>query len=48
MLTMVADGTLRPGLLVGEVIELEGVGPALAAMDEPGSGAGMTVVSQTG
>ena len=47
MLRMVADGTLRPGLLVGEVIELGQVGQALAAMDEPGSGAGMTVVSLT-
>jgi alcohol dehydrogenase len=48
MLAMVADGTLRPGLLVGEVIELAQVGRALAAMDEPGPGAGMTVVSLTG
>ena len=48
MLAMVADGTLRPGLLVGEVIELGQVGRALAAMDEPGSGAGMTVVSLAG
>ncbi len=47
MLAMVADGTLRPGLLVGEVIELGQVGRALAAMDEPGSGAGMTVASLT-
>jgi D-arabinose 1-dehydrogenase-like Zn-dependent alcohol dehydrogenase len=48
MLRMVADGTLRPGLLVGEVIELGQVGRALAAMDEPGPGAGMTVVSPAG
>ena len=48
MLRMVADGTLRPGLLIGEVIELGLVGRALAAMDEPGSGAGMTVVSPAG
>ena len=48
MLRMVADGTLRPGLLVGEVITLGQVGRALAAMDEPGSGAGMTVVSLAG
>ena len=48
MLRMVADGTLRPGLLVGEVIALGQVGRALAAMDEPGSGAGMTVVSLAG
>jgi len=48
VLRMVADGTLRPGLLVGEVIALGQVGRALAAMDEPGSGAGMTVVSLAG
>jgi alcohol dehydrogenase len=48
MLRMVADSTLQPGLLVGEVIELGQVGRALAAMDEPGSGAGMTVVSAAG
>ena len=48
MLRMVADGTLRPGLLIGEVIELGQVGRALAAMDEPGPGAGMTVVSPAG
>ena len=48
LLAMVADGTLRPGLLVGEVIELGQVGRALAAMDEPGSGAGITVVSPVG
>ena len=48
MLRMVADGTLRPGLLIGEVIELGQVGRALGAMDEPGSGAGMTVVSPAG
>ena len=44
MLAQVADGTFRPGLLVGEVIGLEQAGPALAAMDGPASGAGMTVV----
>jgi len=48
MLRMVADGALRPGLLVGEVIELGQVGRALAAMDEPGPGAGITVVSPAG
>jgi alcohol dehydrogenase len=48
MLRMVVDGTLRPGLLVGEVIELGQVGRALAAMDEQASGAGMTVVSLAG
>jgi alcohol dehydrogenase len=45
MMRLVADGTLRPGLLTGDVIGLEGVGPALAAMDGPGGAAGMTVVS---
>jgi len=43
MLAMVADGALRPGLLVGEVIGLEDVGRALAAMDGL-TPAGMTVV----
>ena len=46
MMRLVADGTLRPGLLVGEVIALEGVGPALAAMDKPRLGTpGMTVAA---
>jgi alcohol dehydrogenase len=44
MMTMVADGTLRPQLTIGRVIELEGIGRALAAMDNPGSVTGMTVV----
>jgi D-arabinose 1-dehydrogenase-like Zn-dependent alcohol dehydrogenase len=48
MMRLVADGTLRPGLLTGDVIGLEGVGPALAAMDAPGTAAGMTVVSLAG
>ncbi|MGZ5403659.1 MAG: zinc-dependent alcohol dehydrogenase family protein [Nocardioides sp.] len=43
MLTMVEDGTLRPGDLVGRVIGLADAGAALAAMDRP-SAAGMTVV----
>ena len=43
MLSMIEDGTLRPGDLVGQVIGLEDAGAALAAMDRP-SGAGMTVV----
>jgi D-arabinose 1-dehydrogenase-like Zn-dependent alcohol dehydrogenase len=43
MLAMVADGTLRPGLLVCEVIGLGDVGRALAAMDGL-TPAGMTVV----
>jgi D-arabinose 1-dehydrogenase-like Zn-dependent alcohol dehydrogenase len=44
MMAMVANGTLRPGLLIGTVIGLEGVGRALAAMDELSATAGMTVV----
>jgi len=47
MMRMVADGTLRPGLLVGEVIALGDVGRVLAAMDGP-AGAGMTVVRLAG
>jgi alcohol dehydrogenase len=47
MMRMVADGTLRPGLLTGNVIGLDGVGPALAAMNSPGTAAGMTVVKLT-
>ncbi len=44
MMAMVADGTLRPGLLIGALIGLEDVGRALAAMDELSATAGMTVV----
>jgi D-arabinose 1-dehydrogenase-like Zn-dependent alcohol dehydrogenase len=44
MMTMVADGTLRPGLLVGKVIGLADAGRALAAMDRPVDSAGMTVI----
>jgi D-arabinose 1-dehydrogenase-like Zn-dependent alcohol dehydrogenase len=44
MMSMIADGTLRPGLLVGRVIRLEDVGWGLAAMDGPSEGAGMTVI----
>ena len=44
MLAQVADGTLRPGLLVGEVIGLDQAGAALAALDGPASRAGMTVI----
>ncbi|GAA2746790.1 zinc-dependent alcohol dehydrogenase family protein [Terrabacter aerolatus] len=44
MLAMIADGTLRPADLVGQVIGLEEAGAALAAMGQ-GSVAGMTVVS---
>ncbi|HEY6295787.1 MAG TPA: alcohol dehydrogenase catalytic domain-containing protein [Streptosporangiaceae bacterium] len=44
MMALVADGTLRPGLLIGDLIGLEEVGRALAAMDELSATAGMTVV----
>jgi D-arabinose 1-dehydrogenase-like Zn-dependent alcohol dehydrogenase len=44
MLALVADGSLRPELLVGTVIGLEDAGAALAAMDRPAASAGMTVV----
>jgi len=44
MLAMVADGTLRPGVLTGRVIGLEDTGRALAAMDGLSATAGMTVV----
>jgi D-arabinose 1-dehydrogenase-like Zn-dependent alcohol dehydrogenase len=48
MLALVADGTLRPDLLVGEVIGLEDAGTALATMDRPPSTPGMTVVRLPG
>jgi D-arabinose 1-dehydrogenase-like Zn-dependent alcohol dehydrogenase len=44
MMAMVADGTLRPGLLTGRVIGLADAGRALAAMDGPSDTAGMTVI----
>ncbi len=48
MLALVADGTLRPDLLVREVIRLEDAGTALAAMDRPSSSAGITVIELAG
>jgi D-arabinose 1-dehydrogenase-like Zn-dependent alcohol dehydrogenase len=48
MLDLVADGTLRPDRLVGEVIGLESAGAALAAMDLPATATGITVVSLPG
>ncbi|MFW5468588.1 zinc-dependent alcohol dehydrogenase family protein [Knoellia sp. CPCC 206435] len=48
MLELVADGTLRPDLLVGEVLSLEGAGAALAAMDHPPTTPGMTVIRLPG
>jgi len=44
MMRLVADGTLRPGLLVGDVIALQDTGRALAAMSKVSATAGMTVV----
>jgi alcohol dehydrogenase len=44
MMVMVADGTLRPGAAIGQIIGLEDIAQALAAMDGPGPAAGMTVV----
>ncbi|MCE0487360.1 zinc-dependent alcohol dehydrogenase family protein [Ornithinimicrobium sediminis] len=44
MLARIADGTLRPELLVGEVVGLAEAGAALAAMDGVPTSAGMTVV----
>jgi alcohol dehydrogenase len=44
LLALVADRTLRPDLLVGEVIGLADAGAALAAMGQPSSCAGITVV----
>jgi alcohol dehydrogenase len=48
MMAMVADGSLRPELLVGQVIGLDEAGAALAAMDRPPSRAGMTVIDVSG
>jgi D-arabinose 1-dehydrogenase-like Zn-dependent alcohol dehydrogenase len=44
MLALIGDGTLRPDLLLGQVIGLEDAGAALAAMDRSPSSAGMTVI----
>jgi D-arabinose 1-dehydrogenase-like Zn-dependent alcohol dehydrogenase len=44
MLALVANSTLRPDLLLGNVIGLEEAGTALAAMDRPSPSAGMTVI----
>ena len=48
MMRLVADGTLHPGLLVGDVIALEDTGRALAAMSGARDVAGMTVVQLLG
>jgi D-arabinose 1-dehydrogenase-like Zn-dependent alcohol dehydrogenase len=44
MLALLADGTLRPELLVGKVIGLADAPAALVAMDHPPTDAGMTVI----
>ncbi len=44
LLDLVADGTLRPDLLVGRVIGLDEAGAALAAMSGPATSPGLTVV----
>ena len=44
MLAQVTDGTLRPGVLVGQVTGLDQAGAALAAMDGPPASAGITVI----
>jgi alcohol dehydrogenase len=44
MLRLVADGVLRPELLVGRVVALADAGAALAAMDGPAAAEGMTVL----
>ena len=44
MLALIADGRLRPDLLLGEVIGLQDAPAALAAMDRPTSAAGITVI----
>ncbi len=46
MLAMVADGRLRPGELVGSVVDLEGAIDALVAMDGKASGASGIVVAR--
>jgi alcohol dehydrogenase len=47
LLSLVADGTLRPDLLVGAVIGLADAPAALAAMDHPPTSAGITVIDVT-
>jgi alcohol dehydrogenase len=45
LLALVADGTLRPDLLVSTVIDLEAAPAALTAMDHPPTEPGMTVIA---
>ena len=46
MLELVAEGRLRPGRLVGSVVDLAGAIDALVAMDGPVAGAGGIVVAR--
>ena len=48
LLALIEDGTLEPGRLIGEVIGLQDAGRALAALDDPSTSAGMTVVRLAG
>jgi alcohol dehydrogenase len=48
LLALVVDGALDPGLLVGQVIGLDGVPDALAAMSGPAQTVGMTVARVVG
>ena len=44
MLSLIADGTLQPALLVGRIIGLDQAPAALMAMDTPSATGGMTVI----
>lgn len=48
MLALIADGRLRPDVLVGRTIPLDDVPGALVAMGGPATGAGMTVILPNG
>lgn len=43
MLALIADGTIDPAALVGEVVDLSGAADALVAMDGPSGSAGIVV-----
>lgn len=48
LLALVESATLRPDLLVGQVVALEEAGAVLAAMSQPAVKAGITVIDVTG
>lgn len=48
MLEMIASGRLDPSALVGDVISLDEIPAALAAMDSPGAAVGLTVARLVG